>query len=176
MRKTHLLTLAASLLLVITTSSVGNAVRDTHTTNYVVSLQPIYYTPAEPTKKKYAHKDSVKLMVVEEAKRLGVPAKLALAVARAESNFTCSARSSAGALGVMQIKHRTAKGLGYKGTAKGLLDCRTGIHWGMKYLKEALKRAKGNQCVAAHLYFSGVYAKRMTSSSKGYCRKVMKYM
>lgn len=169
MRNTHLLTLAVAILAVVfSTLSAVAMVRDTHTPTYSASHTQVTY--------KKSKSNTVKSMIVQEANAIGVPASLALAVARAESNFSCSVRSKAGAIGVMQIKYATAKGIGYRGSAKGLFDCRTNIKWGLKYLKQALVKARGNHCVAAHLYYSGLYAKKMTRGSKKYCGRVMKYM
>lgn len=108
-------------------------------------------------------------IVQEEAKAAGVPTDLALAMARVESNFNCSARGRAGERGIMQIKPSTAKGIGYKGTGNGLLDCRTGARWGMKYLKQAYKKAGGDYCRAAALYNQGLGMKKMTRGGKAYC-------
>lgn len=108
-------------------------------------------------------------IVQEEAKAAGVPADLALAMARVESNFNCKARGRHGERGIMQIKPSTAKGIGYKGTANGLMDCRTGARWGMKYLKQALTKSKGDYCRAAALYNQGLGMKKMTRGGKAYC-------
>ncbi len=51
--------------------------------------------------------------ISEVAARHGVPASLALAVARVESNMRCQARGRAGSWGPLQIKPATARGLGY---------------------------------------------------------------
>lgn len=117
---------------------------------------------------------SVRQMVADAAREHGVPVEFALAVAQQESGFRCNAVSSAGAMGVMQIKRATAAGEGYTGSARGLLDCKTGIEYGMRYLKRAISVASGDLCTAAHLYYSGVYAKRMTGDGRNYCGQVMK--
>ena len=49
-------------------------------------------------------------LVVREARSMGFPSSLALAVARAESNFDAYAISHKGARGLMQIMPRTANG------------------------------------------------------------------
>jgi soluble lytic murein transglycosylase-like protein len=117
---------------------------------------------------------SVRQMVAEAAREHDVPEDFALAIAEQESDFKCRERSSAGALGVMQIKRATAAGEGYTGDSQGLLDCETGIKYGMKYLKRAIAVADGDLCTAAHLYYSGLYAGRMTSGGRNYCGQVMR--
>lgn len=53
-------------------------------------------------------RQAVKAMLVEEAKRFGVPPALALALAKIESDFQPRARGRDGALGVLQILPATA--------------------------------------------------------------------
>jgi len=109
-------------------------------------------------------------LVAAEARKQGVPVALAVAVAHTESTFNCRAYNK-GAIGLMQIKLATARGIGYTGSAKGLYDCATNAHYGVKYLKAALQKAGGNHCHAATLYNRGIYAK---PKSSGYCKKVLK--
>lgn len=90
-----------------------------------------------------------------EAKAQHVPEKLALAIARIESNGSCGALSSAKAIGVMQIKHTTAQMIGYTGTAKGLKNCKTSAKWGVKYLALCLDLADGDVKKAALCYNQG---------------------
>lgn len=111
---------------------------------------------------------SVPDIVAAAARYAGVPVKFALAIAHHESNFTCGAVGAAGERGVMQIKPATARGIGYKGSAKGLNDCRTGIHWGMKYLKMAIDKANGDLKRAAFLYNAGLNAKTRNPAKKTY--------
>jgi len=111
----------------------------------------------------------IKSMVAAEARRQGVPASLAVAIAKAESNFKCSAVGRAGERGVMQIKPPTARGLGYKGSASGLNNCAVGILYGMLYLKQAYRKAGGNIYRTALLYNAGIHSKRKNST---YAKKV----
>lgn len=110
----------------------------------------------------------VERMVVVEARAQGVPADFAVAIARHESRFKCSAVGAANERGVMQIKPATARGIGYKGPTNGLNDCRTGVYWGMKYLKMAIEVAKGDLKRAAFLYNAGIYAKTKNPERKKY--------
>lgn len=137
---------------------------------------------AESTKKQIAHvsKDlppkgrarysqrEVAQMVAIEARAQGVPVDFAAAVADTESKFKCSAVGAANERGVMQIKPSTARGIGYKGSVRGLNDCRTGIYWGMKYLRMAIKTAGGDLKRAAFLYNAGLNAKSKNPAKKRY--------
>jgi len=107
---------------------------------------------------------SVQNIVRAEAARQGVPVGLALAVAKHESGFKCNLIGRAGERGVMQIKHSTARGIGYRGSASGLSNCATGIHWGMIYLRMAYRKARGNTYLTAILYNGGLGSKKTRSS------------
>lgn len=130
-----------------------------------------YQTPAHmhrhPVKSRVSG-SSVQDMVRVEASRQGVPVSFALAVADHESKFRCSAVGKHGERGVMQIKPATARGIGYTGTARGLNDCKTGIYWGMKYLKMAITHAKGDLRRAAFYYNAGIGAKSREPHKKAY--------
>lgn len=111
-----------------------------------------------------AHAGGVEKMVQVEAMRQGVPVGLALAVAKTESRFNCGAVGRHGERGVMQIKPRTAHGLGYRGSPSGLNNCQTGIRYGMIYLRQAHKRAGGNIYRTALLYNAGLGTNRKKSA------------
>lgn len=115
--------------------------------------------------------ESVPDMVRSEAIRQGVPVGLAMAIAKAESNFRCSAVGRGGERGVMQIKPATARGIGYRGPSSGLNNCRVGIRYGMMYLKMAYRIAKGNVYRTALLYNAGIGSKRKRSA---YAEKIVK--
>lgn len=119
-----------------------------------------------------AHALDVRAVVTEAAHAVGVPVALAQAVAHVETRHRCHLVGKALERGPLQIKPQTAKGLGYRGAATGLSDCRTGATWGMRYLKLALDRAGGNWMVAATKYNAGVYSPR---SASGYGRKVLAF-
>lgn len=80
--------------------------------------------------------------VIRAAKIHQVPVDLALRVAKQESRGNCGAKSSAGALGVMQVMPRTGAKHGY--STKQLSNCRTGAEAGVKELKHLLKLSGGD--------------------------------
>ena len=57
----------------------------------------------------------------------------------------------------MQIRHETARGMGYKGTAQGLLDAETNLKYAVKYLRGAYMVADGNHDLAVRFYARGYY-------------------
>lgn len=111
-----------------------------------------------------AQATNVEQMVALEAKRQGVPVGLALAIAKTESKFKCGAIGRHGERGVMQIKPRTARGVGYRGSPAGLSHCQTGIRYGIMYLNLAHRKAGGNVYRTALLYNGGLATKRKKSA------------
>lgn len=85
----------------------------------------------------------------------GLPPTLLLAVARGESDFEATAKSSANALGVMQILWpQTANHLGLYRLSQVYDPC-TNIDAGARYLKELLARYNGNVHLALAAYNYG---------------------
>jgi soluble lytic murein transglycosylase-like protein len=130
----------------------------------------ILASPRSP--KPAAGKSRIHKLVGKHARAAGVPVALALAVVQVESNFNPRARGSAGEIGLMQIKPATARGIGYKGSVKGLYNPDTNLAWGMKYLAEARRLGGGSVCGTILKYNAGHYAKRMNKTSSRYCGKV----
>ncbi len=96
----------------------------------------------------------VKMIVVEEARRMDVPVSLALAVAHAESAFDAGAESHKGARGVMQIMPATARG--EYGLSPDLLwEPRINVRVGLHFLKRLLRRYRGRVDLALSYYNGG---------------------
>lgn len=62
-----------------------------------------------------------------------------------------------GNYGLMQIKLATARAMGYRGTAAGLLDADTNMTYAAKYLAGAYRVAGGNTNRTVHYYAAGYY-------------------
>jgi len=101
-------------------------------------------------------RDNIDALIEQQARANGVPASFVHAVVKRESNYNPNARGGS-ALGLMQIKHATAKGLGYQGDAAGLYDPETNLRYGVAYLAGAYKTAKGNLAQAYTYYNRGYY-------------------
>jgi soluble lytic murein transglycosylase-like protein len=115
-------------------------------------------------------------IIAKYARTYGVPVSLAHAVIRVESNYKAKARGRAGEIGLMQLKLQTARGLGYRGSAKGLYHPATNIRYGMAYLGQARKLGGRSVCGTILKYNAGHYAKRMNPVSAKYCSKVKKHL
>ena len=111
-------------------------------------------------------------LIARYAAENDVPISLAHAVVSVESNYNPTLRGSAGEIGLMQVKLQTARGMGYRGSAKGLYDPATNIRYGMQYLGKARQLAGGDLCGTILKYNGGHGAKRMTSGPLRYCGKV----
>jgi soluble lytic murein transglycosylase-like protein len=109
---------------------------------------------AEATATEAATRSQVKRIVVEESLRAGFPPSLAMAVAKAESNFNDAVESSAGARGVMQIMPKTARDL-YGVDRDELWDARLNVQLGIDYLESLIRRYRGRWDIALSHYNGG---------------------
>ncbi len=118
-----------------------------------------------------AGSEGLRAIVARHAAANGVPFALADAVVRIESRYNPRA-ANAGNYGLMQIRHQTARGMGYSGGAGGLLDAETNARYAMKYLAQAYRLAGGDTCRTVMKYQSGHMAARMSGANRTYCAKV----
>jgi soluble lytic murein transglycosylase-like protein len=99
---------------------------------------------------------TIDALVVQHAKAHGVPEDLVHRVIRRESGYNPQARNRS-YFGLMQISYATARGMGYRGTASGLLDANTNLTYAVPYLANAYRVAGGNHNRAVALYAGGYY-------------------
>jgi LysM repeat protein len=109
------------------------------------------------TRSLMARRGAIRDLIVEEARRAGVPAALALAVGWQESGWRQHVVSSAGAVGVMQLLPSTAAWV-----ADAMLHARVNIHGtrsnvraGVTLLKHYLLRYRGDKRRALAAYYQG---------------------
>ncbi len=89
--------------------------------------------------------------VRDGARDAGIDPKLALAVARTESNFDASATSRTGAAGLMQLMPETAREVGVHDRYDALENARGGA----RYLQQLLDRFGGDVTRAVAAYNAG---------------------
>jgi soluble lytic murein transglycosylase-like protein len=99
---------------------------------------------------------TIDALVAQHAKAHGVPEALVHRVIQRESSYNPRA-SSRGNLGLMQIRYDTARGMGYRGPASGLLDASTNLTYAVPYLANAYRVAGGSHDRAVSLYTGGYY-------------------
>ncbi|WP_368904419.1 transglycosylase SLT domain-containing protein [Taklimakanibacter lacteus] len=115
----------------------------------LLSLSLIGPAHAEPS-------DEVLAAISQYSAEYGVPESLVHRVVKRESKYNPRA-AHRGNFGLMQIKLATARTMGYRGGAKGLLDADTNLKYGVKYLAGAYLVAGGNEKKALRYYVSGYY-------------------
>jgi cell wall-associated NlpC family hydrolase len=122
-------------------------------TGDVVKVQTIYRTPTairrilpEPT----GATGDYGAMFSAAGAKYGVPPQLLAAVARVESDFDPTARSGAGALGLMQLMPGTARDLGVDP-----LDPAQAVDGAARLLAQHLKTYRGSQELALAAYNAG---------------------
>ncbi len=115
-------------------------------------------------------------MVMEEARKQGVPPALADAVAVVESGYNVMARGTSGEVGLMQIMPSTAAQLGYSGSIESLFVPWTNIHYGVAYLARAWSLSGGSVCRALMKYRAGWAEEAYSPLSIDYCARASAYM
>ena len=104
----------------------------------------------------------LRLLINEYADLYEVPRDLVHQVIVRESTHRPWARNDP-YMGLMQIHPNTAKGMGYTGSAEGLLDAETNLIYAGKYLRGAWLVSQGDMDAAVLWYAKGYYyeAKRL---------------
>ena len=102
------------------------------------------------------NREMLDALAAQHAKAHGVPVGLVHRVIMRESRYNPRVISR-GNYGLMQIRHATARGMGYNGPASGLLDPHINLTYAVPYLANAYRVAGRNQDRAVALYTSGYY-------------------
>jgi soluble lytic murein transglycosylase-like protein len=96
-------------------------------------------------------------IISSQAAANGVPEELVHRVIVRESKYQPHLIGRGGAIGLMQIKLATARGVGYTGSAEGLRDPETNLTYGIRYLAGAYRTANGSHTRAVSYYAGGYY-------------------
>jgi soluble lytic murein transglycosylase-like protein len=121
------------------------------------------------------HGSALKALVAQHAAANGLPVALADAIVMIESRYNPRV-AHRGAMGLMQIKTQTARGVGFAGPAAALLDPDTNLRFGMRYLAAAYRASNGNVCATVMRYQSGTRATRISAANRVYCAHAQRLM
>jgi hypothetical protein len=103
-------------------------------------------------------------LITKHAAAQGVPESLVRRVIQIESRGNARAINS-GNFGLMQIRLSTARAMGYRGTAQGLLDADTNMTYAVKYLAGAYRAAGCDESRAVSYYQRGYHGARRAKCS-----------
>ncbi|CDX15679.1 Lytic transglycosylase catalytic [Mesorhizobium sp. ORS 3324] len=124
---------------------------------YVVPQNPaLLAQPVEPEQHASGPRAEIERLIEKYSAIYEVPVDLVRHVVNRESTFNPKAYNH-GHWGLMQIKHATARGMGYDGPASGLFDAETNLKYAVKYLRGAWLVSGGNAKRADTLYQTGYY-------------------
>lgn len=110
-------------------------------------------------------------IIHREAVSAGLPVEIADAVAQIESGYNPSIIGGVGEIGLMQVRPATAAMLGFKGSTAELAQPEVNIRYGVRYLAEAWRLAKGDLCRALMKYRAGHGSETMSPLSVSYCSR-----
>ena len=124
---------------------------------------------------KYLTRNNHIPIILAEARRQGVPERLALNVCKIESNcnlYATGPRTKHGHhYGVYQIRPSSARRFGYAG---GTLQGLPGLRYGMAHLADCYKRAGGQEHLAARCHVAGpasLAGKRLSGWAERYAQR-----
>ena len=109
-----------------------------------------------PTVAPMVGREKLSGLISKYAVMYNVPEDLVHRVVQRESRYNPSAFNG-GHFGLMQIKHATARSMGFDGPASGLFDAETNLKYAVKYLSGAWLVADNNRDNAVRLYARGYY-------------------
>lgn len=124
------------------------------TSAVALTLAALVHAPAAAAEGGHGELDAI---IAAKAQANGVPVALVHRVIRRESGYRAALIGRGGAMGLMQIKVATARGLGYSGSARGLLDPEINLTYAIRYLAGAYRVANGNPDRAVMHYARGYY-------------------
>ena len=123
----------------------------------IVALSAGALALVQPAAAQTVSRAKLDAMIASHAQANGVPVALVHRVVVRESRYRPHVIGKGGAMGLMQIKLATARGLGYTGTARGLLDPETNLTYAVRYLSGAYLVAGGSYDRAVMHYARGYY-------------------
>ncbi len=112
--------------------------------------------PTEPPQASTSSHEALDARIAYHARAYKLPESLVHAVVQRESKYNPSLKHGP-FWGLMQIRHDSARSMGYTGAPKGLLDPETNLTYAVAYLANAFRVAGGDAQRAVRLYANGYY-------------------
>lgn len=147
------------------------------------------FPPASPLLANYTYRTSAmfgrdwrasraeyRQLVEREALAFGLPPALVDAVMAVESRYNPAVVGMDGEVGLMQVMLPTARMMGFAGTPAELASPEVNVHYGVRYLAGAWRRANGDLCTAAMKYRAGHGETRFSYLSVEYCTRVRAHL
>jgi len=116
------------------------------------------FEPVRRVRRASARDGALDAAIARHAAANGLPVELVHRVVIRESRYNPGARNGPN-LGLMQIQYRTARGVGYTGSAAGLMDAETNLTYAVRYLAGAYRAAGSNASRAVAYYASGYHGR-----------------
>jgi hypothetical protein len=164
------LSVAAVLALVPVPLSAGGDPEPVDDTTGAVTPAPIE-DPSTADSEAFPARAGVRVLIEKETATTRLPADIAEAVVFVESRFDSSVIGRVGEIGLMQVRPGTAAMLGFKGTTVELATPEINIHYGVTYLAQAWRLARGDLCRGLMKYRAGLGEEVMTPRSVIYCNR-----
>lgn len=127
---------------------------------FALALAAYFLSQSEPVQRRYLYPYPYQELVELYAKANGVDSALVASVIMNESRFQNDARSSRGAIGLMQIMPETAQWIAFQlgddnFSLEKLREPETNIRYGVWYLAELQREFAGNNILALAAYNAG---------------------
>lgn len=110
----------------------------------------------QPSRRHTGETPELRALINQVAAENEVPASLVHRVVLRESKYDAAAKNGP-YFGLMQILPQTAQTMGYRGPDEGLLDARTNLTYGVRYLRGAWLLSYGSEDRAVMWYAKGYY-------------------
>ncbi|MGO4676881.1 transglycosylase SLT domain-containing protein [Bosea sp. 2YAB26] len=121
------------------------------------AAKPLAYSSEQPVDAQPgSDRAGIDRLIERHSAHYELPADWVRRIVKRESNYRPTAQKN-GHFGLMQIKHATARTMGYAGPAAGLLDPELNLTYGLKYLRGAWLVADRDQTRADRYYRNGYY-------------------
>lgn len=138
-----------------------------------IASAPQSYIVEPRSDKEISGKLGLTSRITHFARLYQIPESLIHRSVRRESNYNSTAKNGP-YWGLMQIRHDTARSMGYEGAPSGLLDAETNLTYAVPILANAYMLSNGDEARAIKLYASGYYNEAKRRGMLGQLHKTAK--